>query len=190
MESGAPGGRALLLLNRRGEPPRPTILKTRLAIVLSHPVQYYSPWFRHLAAREELESCAPPPGGTSAVESGRVAVGRGAGGAGAGRVAVSRARPATPTPAARWADVPNTVLTPHTAGGTLYAGGAGLAATGSLACASGAAGAGFRASSNREDCTGGADMTLGSFGRFGDPEVCGVGPLAARIRWSRPRAGA
>ncbi len=30
---------------------------------------------RLLAAREELESCAPPPGGTSAVESGRVAVG-------------------------------------------------------------------------------------------------------------------
>lgn len=29
-------------------------MKTRLAIVLSHPVQYYAPWFRHLAAREEL----------------------------------------------------------------------------------------------------------------------------------------
>ena len=27
----------------------------RLAIVLSHPTQYYSPWFRHLAARPELE---------------------------------------------------------------------------------------------------------------------------------------
>ena len=30
-------------------------MPTRLAIVLSHPVQYYSPWFRHLAARPELE---------------------------------------------------------------------------------------------------------------------------------------
>ncbi len=30
-------------------------MPTRLAIVLSHPVQYYSPWFRHLAARAELE---------------------------------------------------------------------------------------------------------------------------------------
>jgi len=30
---------------------------------------------RLLAAREELESCAPPPGGTGAVEAGRVAVG-------------------------------------------------------------------------------------------------------------------
>ena len=29
-------------------------MSLRLAIVLSHPVQYYSPWFRHLAAREEL----------------------------------------------------------------------------------------------------------------------------------------
>ena len=27
----------------------------RLAIVVSHPTQYYSPWFRHLAARPELE---------------------------------------------------------------------------------------------------------------------------------------
>ncbi|MES2922351.1 MAG: glycosyltransferase family 4 protein [Verrucomicrobiota bacterium] len=30
-------------------------MPTRLAIVLSHPVQYYSPWFRHLAARPELD---------------------------------------------------------------------------------------------------------------------------------------
>ena len=29
-------------------------MSIRLAIVLSHPVQYYSPWFRHLAARPEL----------------------------------------------------------------------------------------------------------------------------------------
>lgn len=27
----------------------------RLAVVLSHPTQYYSPWFRHLASRPELE---------------------------------------------------------------------------------------------------------------------------------------
>ena len=27
----------------------------RLAIVTSHPIQYYAPWFRHLAAREGLE---------------------------------------------------------------------------------------------------------------------------------------
>ena len=32
----------------------PASVSLRLAIVLSHPVQYYSPWFRHLAAREEL----------------------------------------------------------------------------------------------------------------------------------------
>jgi glycosyltransferase involved in cell wall biosynthesis len=29
-------------------------MPSRLAVVLSHPVQYYSPWFRHLAARPEL----------------------------------------------------------------------------------------------------------------------------------------
>ena len=29
-------------------------MPTRLAIVISHPVQYYSPWFRHLAAQREL----------------------------------------------------------------------------------------------------------------------------------------
>lgn len=28
---------------------------TRLAVVVSHPIQYYSPWFRHLASRSELE---------------------------------------------------------------------------------------------------------------------------------------
>ncbi len=27
----------------------------RLAVVLSHPTQYYSPWFRHLAARDDLD---------------------------------------------------------------------------------------------------------------------------------------
>ncbi|MDA7881483.1 glycosyltransferase family 4 protein [Akkermansiaceae bacterium] len=27
----------------------------RLAVVISHPIQYYSPWFRHLADRKELE---------------------------------------------------------------------------------------------------------------------------------------
>jgi len=27
----------------------------RLGIVVSHPIQYYAPWFRHLAAQEELE---------------------------------------------------------------------------------------------------------------------------------------
>jgi len=30
-------------------------LSTRLAIVCSHPIQYYSPWFRHLSACAELE---------------------------------------------------------------------------------------------------------------------------------------
>ena len=29
--------------------------KRRLAIVVSHPIQYYAPWFRHLAARPGLE---------------------------------------------------------------------------------------------------------------------------------------
>lgn len=29
--------------------------KRRLAVVVSHPTQYYSPWFRHLAARPEIE---------------------------------------------------------------------------------------------------------------------------------------
>ena len=27
----------------------------RLAIVTTHPIQYYAPWFRHLAARSGLE---------------------------------------------------------------------------------------------------------------------------------------
>ena len=27
----------------------------RLAVVISHPIQYYSPWFRHLADRDELK---------------------------------------------------------------------------------------------------------------------------------------
>jgi hypothetical protein len=28
---------------------------TKLAIVTSHPIQYYAPWFRHLAAMGELD---------------------------------------------------------------------------------------------------------------------------------------
>ncbi len=35
--------------------PRPTVKRVRLAIVVSHPIQYYAPWFRHLAAQPELE---------------------------------------------------------------------------------------------------------------------------------------
>lgn len=35
--------------------PHPTLATRRLAIVLSHPTQYYSPWFRWLAAHTRLE---------------------------------------------------------------------------------------------------------------------------------------
>lgn len=35
--------------------PRPTVKRVRLAIVVSHPIQYFSPWFRHLAAQEDLK---------------------------------------------------------------------------------------------------------------------------------------
>ena len=31
------------------------MISPRLAIVASHPVQYYAPWFRHLAATNRLD---------------------------------------------------------------------------------------------------------------------------------------
>jgi glycosyltransferase involved in cell wall biosynthesis len=33
----------------------PAVARTRLAVVISHPIQYYSPWFKHLAATEGIE---------------------------------------------------------------------------------------------------------------------------------------
>ncbi len=38
----------------RSAPDRPRPASARLAVVLSHPTQYYSPWFRHLAGPEGL----------------------------------------------------------------------------------------------------------------------------------------